>query len=94
MVERRAGGDHEPMASHLNTIRYGLPLALVIAGFVVLAVVDDPIRWDGWAMCVGSGLSILLLNALFRYGAKGDDERDAEQAARDYLGKHGHWPDD
>ena len=94
MVVRAFGGDDGGMASHLNTIRYGLPVALVLAGFVVLAVVDDPIRWDGWAMCVGSGLSILLLNALFRYGAKGDDERDAEQAARDYLGKHGHWPDD
>jgi hypothetical protein len=87
-------GHHGCMASHLNALRYGLPVVLVVAGFVILAVVDDPIRWDGWAMCVGSGLSILLLNALFRYGAKGDEERDAEQAARDYLGTHGHWPDD
>jgi hypothetical protein len=84
----------DPMASHLNALRYGLPVVLVVAGFAILAFVDDPIRWDGWAMCVGSGLSILLLNALFRYGAKGDQERDAEQAARDYLGTHGHWPDD
>ena len=85
----------EAWRPHLSTIRYGLPVALVLAGLRrCCAVVDDPIRWDGWAMCVGSGLSILLLNALFRYGAKGDDERDAEQAARDYLGKHGHWPDD
>jgi hypothetical protein len=76
------------------SLRYGLPALLVIAGFVILAVVDDPIRWDGWAMCVGSGLSILLLNWLFRYGAKGDRERDAEQAARDYFSAHGRWPDD
>ncbi len=45
-------------------------------------------------MCVGSGLSILLLNALFRYGAQGDRERDAEDAAREYLARHGHWPDE
>jgi hypothetical protein len=76
------------------TLRYGLPALLVLAGFVILAAVDDPIRWDGWAMCVGSGLSILLLNWLFRYGAKGDEEREAEQAARDYLAAHGRWPDD
>ena len=76
------------------SLRYGLPAVLVIAGFVILAVVDDPIRWDGWAMCVGSGLSILLLNWLFRYGAKGDQERDAEQAAREYFSAHGRWPDD
>jgi hypothetical protein len=76
------------------TLRYGLPAVLVLTGFVILAVVDDPIRWDGWAMCVGSGLSILLLNWLFRYGAKGDRERDAEQAAREYFTAHGRWPDD
>lgn len=76
------------------SLRYGLPALLVIIGFVILAVVDDPIRWDGWAMCVGSGLSILLLNWLFRYGAKGDHEREAEQAAREYFSAHGRWPDE
>jgi uncharacterized membrane protein len=76
------------------SLRYGLPALLVIIGFVILAVVDDPIRWDGWAMCVGSGLSILLLNWLFRYGAKGDREREAEEAAREYFSAHGRWPDE
>ena len=50
----------------LGALRYGLPALLVVAGFGILFAVDDPIRWDGWAMCVGSGLSILLLNVLFR----------------------------
>ena len=90
MVATHRRGDHGYMLS----LRYGLPALLVVAGFVILVVVDDPIRWDGWAMCVGSGLSILLLNWLFRYGAKGDQERDAEQAARDYFSEHGRWPDD
>ena len=84
----------DPMASHLNALRYGLPVVLVVAGFAILALVDDPIRWDGWAMCVGSGLSILLLNVLFRYGAQGDRERDAEESAREYFAEHGRWPDD
>ena len=30
-------------------------------------------------MCVGSGLALLLLNVLFRYGTKGDKERDEEE---------------
>jgi uncharacterized membrane protein len=75
-------------------IRYGLPVLLVVAGFVILFVVEDNLRWDGWAMCVGSGLALLLLNWLFRLGARGDQEREAEQAARDYLTTHGHWPDE
>ena len=61
----------------LTTIRYVLPAVLVVAGFVILFVADDSLRWDGWAMCVGAGLALLLLNVLFRYGAKGDRERDA-----------------
>ena len=78
----------------LFTVRYVLPAVLVLAGLVLLVAVEGPLRWDGWAMCVGSGLSILLLNGLFRYGANGDHERDAEIAAREYLSQHGHWPDE
>ena len=78
----------------LNLLRYGLPAALIVAGFVVLFVVDGDLRWDGWAMLVGSGLALLLLNVLFRYGAKGDKERDAEESAREYFAQHGRWPDD
>jgi hypothetical protein len=82
------------MSHRLDVLRYGLPALLVVAGFVILFAVDGSIRWDGWAMCVGSGLAILLLNVLFRYGAKGDRERDEEDAAREYFGRHGHWPDE
>jgi hypothetical protein len=82
------------MTFPLHILRYGLPLALIAAGFVILFVGNDTLRWEGWSMCVGSGLALLLLNWLFRLGARGDAERDAEQAARDYLGTHGHWPDE
>ena len=75
-------------------LRYGLPAVLVLAGFVVLFVADGSTRWDGFAMCVGAGLAVLLMNVLFRFGAKGDDEREAEDAAREYYTAHGHWPDE
>jgi hypothetical protein len=78
----------------LNVVRYGLPAALIVAGFVILFAGSDSVRWDGWAMCVGAGLALLLLNLLFRYGAKGDQERDAEEAAREYFAQHGRWPDE
>jgi len=45
-------------------------------------------------MLVGSGLSVLLLNWLFRLGVSGDKDRDREEAAREYFGAHGHWPDE
>ncbi len=75
-------------------LRYGLPAALVVAGFVLLFVADEGTKWDGFAMCVGAGLAVLLMNVLFRIGAKGDEERRAEDEAREYLARHGHWPDE
>jgi hypothetical protein len=78
----------------LLMVRYGLPATLIVAGFVLLVTFNGPLRWDGWAMCVGAGLSVLLLNWLFRLGMEGDKDRDEEAAARDYLTEHGHWPDE
>jgi hypothetical protein len=75
-------------------LRYGLPAVLVIAGFVILFTVDSSLRWDGFAMCVGAGLSVLLLNWLFRFGAKGDEEREREVAAREEFARTGRWADD
>lgn len=75
-------------------LRYGLPAVLVVAGFVILFTVDSSLRWDGFAMCVGAGLSVLLLNWLFRFGAKGDEEREREVAAREEFARTGRWPDD
>jgi hypothetical protein len=82
------------MRALLIAVRYVLPAALVLAGFVVLLVAGESNRWDGWAMLVGAGLAVLLLNLLFRIGAKGDEERAAEVAARDYYSEHGRWPDE
>ena len=56
----------------LKAVRYGLPAVLVIAGFAVLLVDLGIRRFDGFAMLVGAGLSVALLNALFRFGAVGD----------------------
>jgi hypothetical protein len=78
----------------LQTVRYIVPAVLVVVGFVILFTTDASLRWEGWAMCVGAGLAILLLNVLYRYGASGDKERDAEDEAREYFSRHGHWPDE
>jgi hypothetical protein len=75
-------------------LRYGLPAACILAGFVILFTTNGSLKWDGWAMCVGAGLAILLMNVLFRFGAKGDREREAEEDARRYFAEHGRWPDE
>ena len=78
----------------LRFVRYGLPALLIVAGFVLLVFAPDSTRYEGFSMCVGAGLAIWLLNWLFRMGAIGDRERDDEEAAREYLATHGHWPDE
>jgi hypothetical protein len=78
----------------LRVVRYGLPAGLVLAGFVLLIAAPDSTRYEGFAMCVGAGLALFLLNWLFRLGATGDKEREQEDAAREYLAEHGRWPDD
>ena len=49
---------------------------------------------EGGARLVGAGLSVWLLNVLFRIGVSGDRERDDEDAARDFFDAHGYWPDE
>jgi hypothetical protein len=78
----------------LSFVRYGLPALLIVAGFVLLFAAPDSSRYEGFSMCVGAGLALLLLNVLFRIGAKGDREREEEDAAREYMAQHGHWPDE
>ena len=75
-------------------VRYGLPAVLLLAGVVMLALEPNTIGLEGFAMATGAALALVLLNALFRAGVRGDRERDREEAAREYLAQHGHWPDE
>ncbi len=76
------------------SVRYILPLVLFTAGFALLAVEPNSTGLEGWAMCTGAAMSVLLVNVLFRAGAKGDLERVAEDDARAFYAAHGSWPDE
>ena len=78
----------------LFVVRYGLGAILVVAGFIVLVVNPGGFGVDGFAMATGSGLSVLMVNWLYRLGVKSDEERVEEEQARIYLAEHGRWPDD
>lgn len=78
----------------LLVVRYGLGVALVIAGIVLVAVNPSGFGVDGFAMAVGGGLSVLLINFLFRLGVSGDLEREREEEARRYFDEHGVWPEE
>lgn len=78
----------------LMLVRYGVGGVMVIAGIVLVVVNPGGFGVDGFALGVGGGLSVLLINFLFRLGASGDLEREQEEQARRYLEKHGVWPDE
>jgi hypothetical protein len=78
----------------LRFTRTWLP-AIVVAVGVILWVIDPTVDTaEGSAGIIGAGLSIWLLNFLYRVGVQGDRERQTEDEARDYLERHGHWPDE
>jgi hypothetical protein len=77
----------------LFTVRYLLPGLLIVAGLVVMSLGGDAAAEGGMGF-IGAGLAVLLLNALFRMGVKGDEERTREADARAYFAEHGHWPDE
>ena len=77
----------------LNAVRYGLPLALLLAGIVVWAT-SGRVGIAVGAMFISAATAVLLLNVLFRIGVEGDKARDREEEARRYFDEHGRWPND
>ncbi len=75
-------------------VRYLLPLGIFLLGCVLLIVDGGDIGLEAFLMATGAALSVLFLNWLFRFGAAGDREREAEEAARDEFARTGRWPDE
>ena len=76
-------------------VRYVLPLGIFLLG-ILLLIIDSGGKtgWEGFFMAAGAALAVLLLNLLFRLGAEGDREREAEEAAREHFARTGRWPDE
>jgi hypothetical protein len=73
-------------------VRHWLPLIIVLAG--VVAMIAAPNRIEGGVLIVSAGLSVWLLNWLWRVGVAGEADRDAEDRAREEFDRTGRWPDD
>jgi hypothetical protein len=75
-------------------VRYGIGGVMIVAGIVMLIVAPAGLGVDGFAMAVGGGLAVLMINFLYRLGVAGDVERQREEQARAYFDEHGEWPED
>lgn len=77
----------------VTLVRYGLPAVICLTGLVFLAI-DPGANFEGAMALLGAGLSVLLINILFRFGVAGDRERAQEDAARREFDRTGRWPED
>jgi hypothetical protein len=75
-------------------VRYGLGAVMILGGIVMLVVSPANLGVEGFAMAVGGGLSVVLLNFLFRLSLSSEDDRAEEERARAYFDEHGEWPED
>jgi hypothetical protein len=79
----------------MKLVRTWLPVTIIVAGVVVaIASGFSETGMEGGALLISAGLSVWLINFLYRVGVRGDRERDAEDRARAYFADHGHWPDE
>jgi hypothetical protein len=77
----------------LNLVRYGIPLAMFVAG-IVIAGTSGRIGLAAGAMFISAATAVLLLNVIYRMGVEGDKARDREEDARRFFDEHGRWPDE
>ncbi len=73
-------------------VRYGIPLAMTIAGIVALTRGGS--GGGLGVVLIGSALIVLMLNVLFRMSLVSNRERDDEERARDQFTASGRWPDE
>jgi hypothetical protein len=78
----------------LFAVRYGIGGVMILAGVVALVAVGGETGAYGFSMAVGAGLSVMLLNLLYRMSVSDSRDRAREEEARRYFDEHGAWPDD
>lgn len=74
-------------------VRYALPAVIVVVGLGFL-VANPGANFEGAMALIGAGLSVGLVNLLFRFGVTSDRDRAAEDAARRHFDRTGRWPDE
>ena len=79
----------------MRWVRTWLPVAIIVAG-VVVAVASGfgETGLEGGGLLISAGLSVWLLNVLYRVGVTGDRDRSEEDDARSFYDRHGRWPDE
>lgn len=86
-------------------LRFGVPAGIAVAGVVLIVLGHGRVHGSGWTQWgntrAGAGVALIiaalivwLMGWMFRMSVQSNRERDAEEEARRYFDRHGHWPDE
>lgn len=89
-----SGRPTERQGRGMRVVRFWVPGLIVLSGVVLALALRTDAAWEGGALLVSAGLSVLLINVLFRLGVRGDRERLEEERARERYERTGVWPRD
>jgi hypothetical protein len=79
----------------MRFVRVWLPVAIVAGGLIAIVATGGSLSGvEGGVAIIAAGISVWMLNVIFRVGVAGERERDAEDAAREFYAEHGYWPDE
>jgi prepilin signal peptidase PulO-like enzyme (type II secretory pathway) len=88
-------GRYTPGRVVMSLTRIWLPVLIALAGAVAIVL------GHGRTSLAGAGVGLLIIalivwmiNWMFRLSVESNDDRDREEAAREYFDRHGHWPDE
>jgi hypothetical protein len=77
--------------TRLLWVRVVLPVATAFVGLVFIVLGDEILRGAG-VFLIGVACLVVLANVFMQLGLQSEREREREEARREYLDKHGHWP--
>jgi hypothetical protein len=90
-----SGDRYTPGRVALSLTRIWLPLVIALVG--VVAIVVGGGRTSLAATGVGLliiALIVWMINWMFRLSVESNQDREREEAAREYFDIHGRWPDE
>jgi hypothetical protein len=77
----------------LTLTRVWLPLGLAVVGLVMTVIGHGKTVIAAVGVClILIGLSVWLINWMFRLSVQSNRDRDREEEARNYFDRYGHWP--
>jgi hypothetical protein len=79
----------------LSVTRLWLPIGIAVAGVVAIVLGHGRTTLAGAGVgLVLVGLTVWMINWMYRLSVASNLDRDREEQAREYFDEHGRWPDE